>query len=110
MKQMYRYTFEGVNSETGEVNQSLDEIEIDGLPDQNHIQYSKGFYIWRCDQSEHGKASPADQPELVQSCAFQLEDEMYLIGGYFVTNANYRVYENRLEEKSLLPFEFYNGR
>ena len=45
MKQMYRYTFEGVNSETGEVNQSLDEIEINGLPDQNHIQYSKGFYI-----------------------------------------------------------------
>ena len=35
---------------------------------------------------------------------------MYLIGGYFVTNANYRVYEDRLEAKSLLPFEFYNGR
>ena len=26
---------------------------------------------------------------------------MYLIGDYFVTNANYRVYENRVEEQSL---------
>ena len=40
MKQMYVYNFEGVNSETGEIIQSLDEIELDGLPDQNHLGYS----------------------------------------------------------------------
>ena len=40
MKQMYLYNFEGVNSETGEFIQSLDEIELDGLPDQNHLGYS----------------------------------------------------------------------
>ena len=40
MKQMYLYNFEGVNSETGETIQSLDEIELDGLPDQNHLGYS----------------------------------------------------------------------
>ena len=40
MKQMYLYSFESVNSETGEIIQSLDEIELDGLPDQNHLGYS----------------------------------------------------------------------
>ena len=43
MNQMYRYTYEVIN-ET-EHKQTLEEIEIGGLPDQDHIQYSEEFNI-----------------------------------------------------------------
>ena len=43
MNQMYRYTYEVLNE--SEHKQSLDEIEIGGLPDQDHMQYSEEFNI-----------------------------------------------------------------
>ena len=43
MNQMYRYTYEVINE--SEHKQSLEEIEIGGLPDQDHIQYSEEFNI-----------------------------------------------------------------